>query len=293
VHIIDKESFRYFVFLSSYLLNTHRNRAFETFEQEVINIFRVDLNSDLGESFGSYTLGMDDQVIKHVTSVNIACGWHAGDPLVMDRTVKAALREGTAIGAHPGFPDLLGFGRRNLAATPEEVKAYVIYQLGALMAFSKANGAAIQHVKAHGALYNMAAKDAKLAAAIAEAIREVDQNIILMGLANSEMINAGKEMGLRTANEVFADRAYNPDGTLVSRRLPGAVIHDADLAISRVVRMVKDGKVQAVNGEDIEIKADSICVHGDNPEAVEFTRKIRARLEQEGVEVTAVSNFIK
>jgi len=259
----------------------------------VINIFRVDLNSDLGESFGSYKLGMDDEVIKHVTSVNIACGWHAGDPLVMDRTVKAAVREGTAIGAHPGFPDLLGFGRRNLAATPEEVKAYVKYQLGALMAFAKANGAAIQHVKAHGALYNMAAKDAKLAVAIAEAIREVDQNIILMGLANSEMINAGKEMGLKTANEVFADRAYNPDGTLVSRSLSGAVIHDADLAISRVVRMVKEGKVQAVNGEDIEIKADSICVHGDNPEAVEFTRRIRATLEKEGVEVTAVSNFIK
>jgi UPF0271 protein len=275
------------------LHNIHKNRAFKTFKKEVINISRVDLNSDLGESFGSYKLGMDDEVIKHVTSVNIACGWHAGDPLVMDRTVKAAVREGTAIGAHPGFPDLLGFGRRNLAATPEEVKAYVKYQLGALMAFAKANGAAIQHVKAHGALYNMAAKDAKLAAAIAEAIREVDQNIILMGLANSEMINAGKEMGLKTANEVFADRAYNPDGTLVSRSLPGAVIHDADLAISRVVRMVKEGKVQAVNGEDIEIKADSICVHGDNPEAVEFTRKIRARLEQEGVEVTAVSNFIK
>lgn len=275
------------------LHNIHKNRAFKTFKKEVINISRVDLNSDLGESFGSYKLGMDDEVIKHVTSVNIACGWHAGDPLVMDRTVKAAVREGTAIGVHPGFPDLLGFGRRNLAATPEEVKAYVKYQLGALMAFAKANGAAIQHVKAHGALYNMAAKDAKLAAAIAEAIREVDQNIILMGLANSEMINAGKEMGLKTANEVFADRAYNPDGTLVSRSLPGAVIHDADLAISRVVRMVKEGKVQAVNGEDIEIKADSICVHGDNPEAVEFTRKIRARLEQEGVEVTAVSNFIK
>lgn len=275
------------------LHNIHKNRAFKTFKKEVINISRVDLNSDLGESFGSYKLGMDDEVIKHVTSVNIACGWHAGDPLVMDRTVKAAVREGTAIGAHPGFPDLLGFGRRNLAATPEEVKAYVKYQLGALMAFAKANGAAIQHVKAHGALYNMAAKDAKLAVAIAEAIREVDQNIILMGLANSEMINAGKEMGLKTANEVFADRAYNPDGTLVSRSLPGAVIHDADLAISRVVRMVKEGKVQAVNGEDIEIKADSICVHGDNPEAVEFTRRIRATLEKEGVEVTAVSNFIK
>jgi len=259
----------------------------------VVNIFRVDLNSDLGESFGSYVLGMDEQVIKHVTSVNVACGWHGGDPLVMDRTVKTALREGAAIGAHPGFPDLLGFGRRNLAATPEEVKAYVKYQLGALMAFAKASGTAIQHVKVHGALYNMAAKDFKLAAAIAGAIHEVDRDIILMGLANSEMINAGREMRLKTANEVFADRAYNPDGTLVSRRLPDAMIHDIELALSRVIGMVKEGKVRAVNGQDIEIKADSICVHGDNPEAVEFTRKIRARLEEEGVEVTAVSNFIK
>ena len=275
------------------LHNTHRNRAFNTFKKEVINIYWVDLNSDLGESFGNYTLGMDEQVIKHVTSVNIACGWHAGDTLVMDRTIKVALREKTAIGAHPGFPDLLGFGRRNLAATPEEIKAYVQYQLGALMAFAKANRTAIQHVKAHGALYNMAAKDAKLAMALAEAIHEVDSDIILMGLANSEMISAGKEVGLKVANEVFADRAYSPDGTLVSRRLPGAVIHDADIALSSVVRMVKEGKVEAVIGQDIEIKADSICVHGDNPEAVEFTRKIRARLEQEGVEVTAVSNFIK
>jgi UPF0271 protein len=258
----------------------------------VVNIFRVDLNSDLGESFGSYMLGMDEQVIKHVTSANIACGWHAGDPLVMDRTVKAAIREGTAIGAHPGFPDLLGFGRRNLSAAPEEVKAYVQYQLGALMAFAKANGAALQHVKAHGALYNMAAKDFKLALAIAKAIYEVDSDLILIGLANSEIINAGREVGLKTASEVFADRAYNPDGTLVSRSLPEAVVHDADLAISRVIRMIKEGKVQAVDGRDIAITADTICVHGDNPKAVEFAKRIRKTLEEEGVQVMAISSFI-
>ncbi|QEK11401.1 LamB/YcsF family protein [Crassaminicella thermophila] len=256
-------------------------------------MYKVDLNSDLGESFGSYKVGLDEEVIKYVTSANIACGWHAGDPLVMEKTVKMAKEQDVGIGAHPGFFDLMGFGRRNMAATPEEVKAYIKYQLGALMAFAKSKGEKVQHVKPHGAMYNMAAKDKALAKAIAEAVYEVDENIILMGLANSEMIKAGKEIGLKVANEVFADRAYNPDGTLVSRKLEGAVIHDAELAISRVVRMVKTGKVTAINGEDIEIRADSICVHGDNPEAVAFVKRIRSKLEEEGVKVTAISNFIK
>lgn len=258
-----------------------------------MKIYRVDLNSDLGESFGSYKLGMDEQVIKHVTSANIACGWHAGDPSVMDSTIKIAKREGTAIGAHPGFPDLMGFGRRNMAIAPEEIKLYVQYQLGALLAFAKANGTRIQHLKAHGALYNTAAQDYKLARALAEAVYQVDKDIIFVGLANSQMIKAGQEIGLKVANEVFADRAYNADGTLVSRKLEGAVIHDAELAISRVIRMVKEGKVRTMDGKDIEIKAETICVHGDNPEAVEFTQKIRAKLHEEDVEVTAISNFIK
>jgi UPF0271 protein len=255
-------------------------------------MYSVDLNSDLGESFGSYTIGMDEQVIGLVTSVNIACGWHAGDPLVMDNTIKTAIKHGTAIGAHPGLPDLMGFGRRNMAVTPEEVKVYVQYQLGALMAIAKANGAKLQHVKAHGALYNMAAQDPGLAMAVARAVAEVDNGIILFGLANSEMIKAGIKAGLKVASEVFADRAYNPDGTLVSRRLPGAFIHDADIAISRVIRMIKEGKVKTIDGTDIDIKADTICVHGDNPKAVEFAANIRSRLMGEGIEITKVSNLI-
>lgn len=253
----------------------------------------VDLNSDLGESFGNYEIGLDQEVIKYVSSVNIACGWHAGDPLVMDKTIETAKAQGVSIGAHPGYPDLMGFGRRFIAVTAEEVKAYVKYQLGALMAFAKARGDKIQHVKPHGAMYNMAAKDEKLARAIAEAIYEVDKDIILMGLANSEIIKAGKEVGIKVANEVFADRAYNSDGTLVSRKLDGAVIHDSQLAIARVIRMIKEGKVETIDGVDIDIKADSICVHGDNPEAVEFVKLIRQRLEDEGVKVTSISNFIK
>ena len=176
-------------------------------------MYKVDLNSDLGESFGAYTIGLDNEVIAHVSSVNVACGYHAGDPLVMEKTVAAAKAAGVAVGAHPGFPDLMGFGRRNMVVSPKEVKAYVKYQLGALMAFAAAEGIRLQHCKPHGALYNMAGKDMDLALAIAEAIAEVDKNIILLGLANSKMIDAGKQLGLRVANEVFADRAYQADGS--------------------------------------------------------------------------------
>jgi UPF0271 protein len=256
-------------------------------------MYKVDLNSDLGESFGSYKIGLDEEVIKFVSSANIACGWHAGDPIVMEKTVQMASEQGVGIGAHPGYLDLMGFGRRNIVVSPEEVKTYVKYQLGALMAFVSSKGEKIQHVKAHGAMYNMAAKDYKMAKAIAEAVYEVDKNIILLGLANSEMIKAGKEMGLRVASEVFADRAYNPDGTLVSRSVKGSVIHDADLAISRVVKMVKEGKVRSINGEEINIDAQSICVHGDNPQAVEFVKEIREALKRENIEITRLSEFIK
>lgn len=248
-------------------------------------MYYVDLNSDLGESFGNYKLGMDEEILQYVSSANVACGWHAGDALVMESTVALAKQFGTAVGAHPGFPDLMGFGRRNMAVTPEEAKVYVKYQLGALQAFAKSAGIPIQHVKPHGALYNMAAVDEKLARAMAEAVYEVDKNIIFMGLAGSKMITAAEEIGLRAASEVFADRAYNDDGTLVSRKLPGAVIKDKDLAIKRVVRMVKEGKVESINGKDIDIKADSICVHGDNPKALEFVKNIRETLLAEGVEI--------
>ena len=255
-------------------------------------MYKVDLNSDLGESFGAYTIGLDTEVIAHISSANVACGYHAGDPLVMDATVAAAKEAGVAVGAHPGYPDLIGFGRRNIACSPKDAKAYVKYQLGALQAFCRANGVKMQHCKPHGALYNQAAKDPLLAQAIAEAVAEVDPDLILLGLANSFLISEAEKTGLRTASEVFADRAYQADGSLVPRSKPGAVIHDKDEAIARTVRMVKEGKVTAITGEEVPLKADSICVHGDNPSAVEFVKNIRARLTEEGVIIAPIREIV-
>lgn len=255
-------------------------------------MFKVDLNSDLGESFGAYTLGMDAEILKFVSSANVACGYHAGDPLVMEVTVKLAKEGSVAVGAHPGFPDLMGFGRRNMVLSPKEVKSYVKYQLGALLAFTRGQGIPLQHCKPHGALYNMAAKDKAMAMAIAEAIRDVDDQIILLGLANSEMIEAGKEAGLRVASEVFADRAYQADGTLVPRSQPGAVIHDTKEAIARTVRMVKEGKVTAITGEEVPLSVDSICVHGDNPSALAFVESIRGTLVAEGVSIVPLAQIV-
>ena len=256
-------------------------------------MYKIDLNSDIGESFGNYMLGMDEEVLKYVTSANIACGWHAGDATVMDKTVLMAKSLNTSIGAHPGFPDLMGFGRREMKVGYEEAKNYIKYQIGALWAFAKSHGVELQHVKPHGAFYNMAAKDSRMARAIAEAVYEVDKELILVGLAKSEMIRMGKHIGLKVANEVFADRAYNPDGTLVSRNINGAVIHDKDTAINRVIRMVREGKVTSVAGEDINIQADTICVHGDNPSAVLFVQEIRKALEKENIKVEPMGSFIK
>lgn len=253
---------------------------------------KVDLNSDLGESFGAYKLGMDAEILKYVSSANVACGFHAGDPLVMEETVRLAKKAGAAVGAHPGFPDLQGFGRREMNCTPKEVKAFVTYQLGALEAFLRAQGMKLQHCKAHGALYNMAARDRALAAAIAEAVCDVDDGIILLGLSGSRMLEAGREAGLRVAGEVFADRAYQADGSLVSRKLPGAVIRDPEEAIARTVRMVKEGVVTAVSGEEVPITADSVCVHGDNPSALAFVKSIRERLEAEGVVIAPLSEIV-
>ncbi|WP_250674346.1 5-oxoprolinase subunit PxpA [Paraclostridium ghonii] len=256
-------------------------------------MYKVDLNSDLGESFGCYKIGMDDEVLKHITSANIACGFHAGDPIQMDKTVKLALENNVKIGAHPGFMDIMGFGRREMKISKEEVKAYIKYQLGALNSFAVSNGQKLQHIKAHGALYNMAAKDYELALAISQAVYEVDKDIILLGLANSSMIDAGKEVGLKVASEVFADRAYNSDGTLVSRSIEGSIIHDTEIAIKRVIKMVKENKVEAINGKYINIKADSICVHGDNPKAIEFVKNIREELIREGIKISCINEIIK
>lgn len=256
-------------------------------------MYVVDLNSDIGESFGRYNLGLDHEVLKYITSANIACGFHAGDPNVMDETIKLAKENNVHIGAHPGYLDLIGFGRRNMDISPKEVRNYVVYQLGALIAMARAHNIEVRHVKPHGAMYNMAAKDEKLAYAIAKGIYEVDRKIILMGLAGSILIKMGEEVGLRVCNEVFADRAYNRDATLVSRNLKGAVIHDTDKAIKRVIRMIKESKVQSIDGKDILIKAQSICVHGDNPKALDFVCKIRNKLEEEAIIIKPIDEFIK
>ena len=255
-------------------------------------MFRVDLNSDLGESFGRYTIGMDDKIIPMITSANVACGYHASDPVVMNKTLAMAKEAGIRVGAHPGFPDLMGFGRRNLSVSPEEAKAYTLYQLGALDAFCRTNGLKMQHVKPHGALYNMAAKDYELSKAICEAIKEFDQELIVLALSGGELAHAAKNMGLRTALEVFADRAYEEDGTLVNRRKEGAMITDENLAISRVVRMIKEKKVTAITGKDIPIQADSVCVHGDGEKALAFVEKIRAALQDEGIEICSLDEIV-
>lgn len=247
----------------------------------------VDLNCDLGESFGAYTIGMDASLMPYITSANVACGYHAGDAAVMERTARLCKENGVAIGAHPGFPDLQGFGRRNMAVTPPEAKVYVQYQVGALLAFCREQGLALHHVKPHGALYNMAAKDYDLAEGICLGIRAAAPDTVVLGLSGSEMIRAAEAVGLKAANEVFADRAYQPDGTLVPRKQPGAMIEDEEEAIARVIRMVTQGKVKANNGADISIRADSVCVHGDNPRALDFTSRIRKALEAAGVEVKA------
>jgi UPF0271 protein len=247
----------------------------------------IDLNADAGESFGTYELGNDEELFPYVSSVNIACGFHAGDPAAMKKTVRLAMATGKAIGAHPGLPDLQGFGRRNLAITAEEAYDMVLYQTGALWAFVKAEGGVLHHVKPHGALYNMAAKDASLAGAIAQAVYDINPQLILYGLSGSELIKASKHIGLRAACEVFADRTYQADGSLTPRSKPGALISDPQQAVQQVLRMVKEGKVSPLAGEEVTIKADTICIHGDGPHAVKFARMIYAALSLENIVVRA------
>jgi len=244
----------------------------------------------LGESFGAYKLGFDEELMSYISSANIACGFHAGDPMWMRLTVRLAEEAGVAIGAHPGFPDLMGFGRREMKVTPEEAKNYVIYQIGALQAFTSSKR--LQHVKPHGALYNMGAVNEELARAVAEGIKEVDPELILVGLAGSAWIKVSQEIGLRVASEVFADRALNPDGTLVPRSQPGAVIHDLEDIVARSLKMVTEGKAVAINGEEINTKADTICLHGDTPGAVDFARNLRQRMETAGIAVVPMRDFL-
>lgn len=248
----------------------------------------IDLNSDLGESFGRWTLGNDAELMKSITSANVACGYHAGDPGVMRETIRLARDAGVAIGAHPGFPDLAGFGRRNMAASPREVEDFVLYQVGALAGIAVAEGVRLQHVKAHGALYNMAVRDRALADAIARAVASFDRSLILFALPHTELYRAAEAFGLRVAAEGFADRAYDADGSLTPRTRPGAVIHSSEDVIGRAVRMAQTGIVRATNGTDIPMRVDTICTHGDTPGSHELTRQLRAGLEAAGILVRAV-----
>jgi UPF0271 protein len=241
----------------------------------------------MGESFGAWNMGHDAAILPFVTSANIACGFHAGDPAVMKRTVRAALRHGVAIGAHPGLPDLAGFGRRNLDVSAEEAFDMTVYQLGALAAVAKAEGGRLHHLKPHGALYNMAATHAALAEAIAEAVYKVQPELILYGLAGSELTKAGEKIGLKTAHEVFADRTYQANGTLTPRRQPDALITDAETALAQVLRMVQAGQVRTQQGHDVAIRADTVCLHGDGAHALEFAQQLNSRLREAGVTLQA------
>lgn len=245
----------------------------------------IDLNCDLGESLGAWRMGADEAIMPYITSANIACGFHAGDPDTMRRTVECAVRHGVAVGAHPGYPDRIGFGRRDLNATPEEIQNFILYQIGALAAFARSFGTTLSHVKAHGALYNKAARDASLAEAIAAAVQEYDPSLILVGLAGSELIRAGERHGLRVANEVFADRTYQSDGSLTPRKLSNALVKDPQVAAAQVIRMMREGKVGTVEGTEIAVRADTVCIHGDTPGALEFVRAVRSELEKSGIEI--------
>ncbi len=235
---------------------------------------KIDINCDMGESYGDNIVGNDEAVMPFITSANIACGFHGGDPLTIEKTIRLALKHGVSIGAHPGYNDLKNFGRQPMNLTPDELRASVLYQVGALKSMTETLGGKLRHVKPHGAMYNSAASDFEMAMVIAKAVRDIDSSLILVGLSQSELINAAKKVGLAYASEVFADRAYNDDGSLVSRNLPGAVIHDTKVMIDRVIRMVKESVVETVNGKIIPIQADTICVHGDNAKAKEFCAAI-------------------
>ena len=246
---------------------------------------RIDINCDMGESYGVYRLGRDPEVMEYISSANIACGWHAGDPLVMDDTVRLAKEKGVAVGAHPGYPDLMGFGRRRMDLSFREIENYVIYQIGALYAFTKAHGIPLQHVKAHGALGNLAFVDLEASKAFARAVLRFSKELILVVYTGTVMVQAARDTGVRFVEEVYADRVYNPDGTLQSRKIPGSVIHDPEKAAQQALTMVQNGYVVAHDGTKVKVKPESICVHGDTPTAVAILQKIREGLKKASIAV--------
>jgi UPF0271 protein len=252
----------------------------------------IDLNCDMGESFGAYTMGMDADVMQYITSANIACGWHAGDPLVMGNTVKQAVSHGVAVGAHPGYPDLLGFGRRSMDCTADDIFHYIVYQIGAIQGFCRLHGTRLQHVKPHGALYLTAVENETVARAVAEAIVSIDPDLIYVALAGAKgerMRRIGQEVGLKVAYEAFPDRAYTPQGTLQSRRIPGAVITDPDEVTERALRMAKENRIIAIDGSIIAVEAQTLCVHGDTPTAVNLVARIRSAMEKDGIALAAMA----
>lgn len=260
-----------------------------------MRLHQIDLNSDVGESFGNYKLGLDEEIIPLVSSANIACGYHAGDPAVMRQTVTLAVEHGVGVGAHPGLPDLVGFGRRAMDVTLEDIRDFVTYQIGALQAVAARQGARLQHVKPHGALYNMAVKNPDIWDAVAEVMGQLDDRLILFVLAGSartEIEAIGQRRGIRIAFEFFADRAYSPAGSLVPRNQPGAVIHDDEMVAAKVLKFVKEGRVTAIDGSEIELQAETICVHGDNPKALALVKKIRKTLEVAGVAIQSPASFL-
>ena len=254
--------------------------------------YQVDLNSDLGESFGAWKMGRDEDVLTFVSSANVACGFHASDPLVMKKTVEAAKAAGVAVGAHPGYPDLVGFGRRNMTCSPDELYANALYQIGALKAFCEAAGIPLQHVKPHGAMYNSAAKKIEEATALAQAVKDAGKGLILMGLAGSKFDEAAEKVGVPYAAEAFADRGYMKDGTLVPRKMEGAFVRDVEVAAKRVIRMVKEGVVEAIDGTAVPLKPQSICLHGDSPTAVQMAQTLRARLVEAGIEIVPLGKLL-
>ena len=253
----------------------------------------IDLNCDMGESYGRWELGADAEIMPHISSASVACGFHGGDPHVMRRTIAAALQHKVAIGAHPSLPDLMGFGRRVMAVTAQELKDYVCYQTGALREFARVAGAELQHVKTHGILYDMMEKDEALAAAVAEAVLESGgQSLLMVAAAAGNAERIGRARGVRVAGEGFADRAYNADGTLVSRRREGALIADPKQAAAQAVRMATAGKVRSIEGIDVNLRVHTICCHGDTPGAPQIVRAVRAALEAEGCRVRPMGAFV-
>jgi 5-oxoprolinase (ATP-hydrolysing) subunit A len=256
-------------------------------------VLRVDLNADIGESFGVYRMGNDEMLMRSITSGSIACGFHAGDPSVMRQTLRLAARAGVAVGAHPALPDLVGFGRREIEVEPQEIFDFVLYQIGALSGVAKAEGVRLQHVKPHGALYNMSARRKDVAEAIARAVASFDDTLMLVGLPESELIAAGSRLGLRVAREAFADRSYEPDGTLTPRHLADSVLSEPGRAAERAVRMIRDRKVVARDGSSIRIQADTICVHGDTPDAAGLAAAVRLGLEDAGIKVASLTQPVQ